>query len=69
LPSSEPHTDVCADPKYTVLVSIDGLIGRETQTLMKKLSAMLAEKWEKPYAEVCGYITAWMSIVAISLLG
>jgi hypothetical protein len=33
--------------------------------LMKKLSAMLAEKREKPYAEVCGYVTARMSIAIV----
>jgi hypothetical protein len=26
---------------------------------------MLAEKWEKPYAEVCGYVTARMSIAIV----
>ena len=38
------------------------LIGREVKTLIKKLSSILAEKWEKPYAEVCAYVTAQMSI-------
>ncbi len=40
-------------------------IGREVKTLMKKLSAMLAENWEKPYAEVCGYVAARMSIFIV----
>jgi hypothetical protein len=30
--------------------------------LLKKLSALLAKKWEKSYSEVCGYANAWMSI-------
>jgi hypothetical protein len=40
-------------------------IGREVKTLMKKLSAMLVEKWEKPSAEVCGYVNARMSIAIV----
>jgi hypothetical protein len=44
------------------VVSADGLLGKEAKTLLKKLSALLAEKWEKPYLEVCGYVNARMSI-------
>jgi hypothetical protein len=47
------------------VVSTDGLIGREAQTTMKKPSAMLAEIWKKPNAEVCGYVTAQMSIAIV----
>jgi hypothetical protein len=32
---------------------LDGLLGKEAKILRKKLSTMLAEKWEKPHAEVC----------------
>jgi hypothetical protein len=49
------------------VVSTDGLIDREAKTLMKKLSAMLAEKWEKLYAEVCGCVNAQMSIAIIQV--
>jgi hypothetical protein len=47
------------------VVSTDGLIGREAKTLLKRLSLILAEKWEKPYAEVCGYVNARMSIAIV----
>jgi hypothetical protein len=47
------------------VVSTDGLIGKEAKTLMKRLSLILAEKWEKPYAEVCGYVNAHMSIAIV----
>jgi hypothetical protein len=41
------------------VVSADGLIGKEAKTLMKRLSLILAEKWEKPYyAEECEYFNA-----------
>jgi hypothetical protein len=36
------------------VVSTDGLLGKEAKTLLKRLSALLSEKWEKPYSEVCG---------------
>jgi hypothetical protein len=38
------------------VVSTDALIGKEAKTLLKKLSSLLAEKWEKPYSVVCGYV-------------
>jgi hypothetical protein len=47
------------------VVSTDGLFGREAKILLKKLSALLAKKWEKPYSEVCGYINAQMSIAVV----
>jgi formate dehydrogenase maturation protein FdhE len=45
--------------------STDGLLGKESRTLLKKLSALLAEKWEKPYSEICGYVNARMSIAMV----
>jgi hypothetical protein len=47
------------------VVSTDGLIGIEAQTMLKKLSARLAEKSGKPYSEVCGYVNARMSIAIV----
>jgi hypothetical protein len=47
------------------VVSTDDLLGREANKLLKKLSALLAAKWEKPYSQVCGYVNARMSIIAI----
>jgi hypothetical protein len=46
------------------VVSTDGLPGKEAKSLLKKWSALLAKKWEKPYMEVCGYVNAGMSIAA-----
>jgi hypothetical protein len=43
------------------VVSTDGLIGKEAKTFLKKLSSLLAEKWEKPYSVVCGYVNAQVS--------
>jgi hypothetical protein len=47
------------------VVSADGLLGKEAKILLRKLSAMLATKWEKPYSEVCGYGNARMSIAIV----
>jgi hypothetical protein len=47
------------------LVSTDGLFGKEVKTLLKKLSSLLAEKWEKPYSKVCGYVNARMSFAVV----
>jgi hypothetical protein len=47
------------------VVSTDGLIGKEAKALLKKLSSFLAEKWEKPYSVVCGYVNAQMSIAIV----
>jgi hypothetical protein len=47
------------------VVSTDGLIGKEAKTLLKKLSSLLADKWEKPYSVVCGYVNAQLSIAIV----
>jgi hypothetical protein len=47
------------------VASTDGLLGKESRTLLKKLSVLLAEKWEKPYSEICGYVNARMSIAMV----
>jgi hypothetical protein len=48
-----------------VIVSTDGLIGKEATTLLKRLVALIAEKNGKSYSEVCSYINAHMSIAII----
>ena len=48
-----------------IVVSTDGLVGREAKTLLKKLSTLIAEKSRKSYSEVCGYVNACMSITII----
>ena len=47
------------------VVSADGLKGKEAHALLRRIAAMLAEKWQQPYAEVCGYVNARMSIAII----
>jgi hypothetical protein len=47
------------------VVSTDGLIGKEAKALLQRLSSLLAEKWEKPYSVVCGYVNARVSIAIV----
>jgi hypothetical protein len=48
------------------VVSTDILLGKEAKTLLKKISALLAKKWEKSYSEVCGCVNgAQMSITIV----
>jgi hypothetical protein len=48
------------------VASADGLLGEEAKILLRKPSAMLADKWEKPCSEVCGCVkNARMSIAIV----
>jgi hypothetical protein len=46
-------------------VSTDGLLGKEAKMLLKHLSALLSEKWEKTYSKVSGYVNAQISIAIV----
>ncbi len=45
--------------------STDGLLGREAHTFAKRLSAKLANIWQHPYSQVCGYVNARLSIAIV----
>jgi hypothetical protein len=45
------------------VVSTDGLKGKEEKTLLKELSFLLAEREERPYSELCGYVPAPLRII------
>ena len=47
------------------VVSSDGLLGHEAKSLIKKLSVLLTEKWNKPYSVVCGIIRSRISIAIV----
>jgi hypothetical protein len=44
------------------VLSTDGQLGMEAKVLTKRLSALLAAKWDKSYSVVCGFVNARMSI-------
>jgi len=43
----------------------DGIFGFEARAFLKRLAKSLAEKWEKPYSTVRGFINARMSIALV----
>ena len=47
------------------VASTDGMLGKEAQTLLKKLSARIAEKSGESYSHVCGAMKARMSIAIV----
>jgi hypothetical protein len=51
------HLGACLEQRRhfsPFVASADGLLGEEAKILLRKLSVMLALKWEKPCSEVCG---------------
>jgi hypothetical protein len=62
------YLDACLEQRrhFTpFVVSTDGLVGREAGELLKRLSLRLAEKWERPYSVVRGFVNARMSIAIV----
>ena len=47
------------------IISIDGLLGNEAKSFLQHLSRMLAEKWQKPYSQVRGYVNSKISIACL----
>jgi hypothetical protein len=47
------------------VASTDGPFGKRANILLKKLSALLADKWEKSYSQVRGYVNARMSLAIV----
>ena len=47
------------------VVSCDGLLGREAELLLKRLSELLSTKWEKPYSVVHCFVKTRISFAII----
>ena len=47
------------------VLSVDGLFGKEAKNVIKRLAAVLSEKWTRPYSSVCGYLNTRFSIAAV----
>jgi hypothetical protein len=64
----DKHLTAClaARRQFTPLVfSVDGMRGAETDAACKRLAALLAGKWERPYSELCGYVRSRLSIALV----
>ena len=51
------------------IVSADGFMGREASFLIKHLSEMLANKWQRQYSEVKGWLKARLLFSTIRATG
>lgn len=40
------------------VTSVDGLLGKEAQILLKKIAELLAKKWGRPYSKTASYVNA-----------
>jgi len=62
------YSQVCHDRRatYTPLcVSVDGVLGPETEFFVKRLSDFLAARWESPYGVVMGWVWAHLSFAIL----
>ena len=48
-----------------LIVSEDGLQGRITKGILRRISKMLAAKWQRAYSVVCGYVRTRFSIAVV----
>jgi hypothetical protein len=61
----QKYLEACLERRrhFTPFVcSVDGMLGREAKTFAQRLAAMLANRWEKSYSQVCGYVNSRLSI-------
>ena len=59
------YLDACLERRrqFTPLVfSVDGMAGAECKAAIKRLSQLLAEKWQTQYSVVCGYVRSQIQI-------
>ena len=64
----DKYLDACLARRrqFTPLVfSVDGLRGKETNAAIKRVSALLAKKWNRQYSDVCGYTRSRLSIALV----
>ena len=49
----------------TLIYSVDGMAGREAQAFEKRIAHLLAEKWERRYSELCGFVRGRMALSVV----
>ena len=62
------YLDACFQQRRTFtpfVVSTDGMLEKEAKALLKTLSMMLAEKWQKPYSVVAGIVRSKIGIAVV----
>ena len=61
----DKYLEACAQRRrhFSPLVfSVDGMMGTETGSAVKRLSHLLSKKWNRTYSEVCGFVRSRLSI-------
>ena len=48
-----------------LITSVDGLVEKEGVAYCQRLASKLADKWQKPYSSVMGYVKARLSIALV----
>ena len=62
------YLQACLDRRrsFTPLVySVDGMVCKEVKAFEKRIACLLAEKWDRPYSEMVGYVRGRMGMVVI----
>ena len=47
------------------VASVDGLLGVEAMSTLKRISSRLAKKWQKPYSRTYGYVKSSIVITLV----
>jgi hypothetical protein len=51
---------------FTPLVfSVDGMMGKEARAASRRVSSLLAAKWNQPYSQVCGYVNTRQALALV----
>lgn len=64
----DKYAQSCIDQRRTFtpfVLSTDGLLGVEAKSFLKRLSFALAEKWNRPYSVVRGFVNTRISFAAV----
>ena len=48
-----------------LVYSVDGMAGKEAKSFERRTASLLAEKWDRPYSEMVGYVRECMGIAII----
>ena len=62
------YLQACMDRRrsFTPLVySVDGMDYKEVKAFEKRIACLLAEKWDRPYSEMVGYVRGRMGMAVI----
>ena len=62
------YAEKCAERRrdFTPLCfTSDGVLGEEADAAVKRMSCLLAKKWNRTYSEVCGFVRARMALALV----